>query len=110
MTVADTTALAEIVRIVMSSQLEPIAFEITTRRSTQSPPNSQNKTVSAGSADSALNVVLRFASLPPLSTRRSLRRRRALKACVTSIEAVDSDAERALWDAHATEIWSDRGP
>ena len=109
MAVADTTALAEIVRIVMSSQLEPIAFEITTRRSTQNPPNSQHKSVSAGSASSALNVVLRFASLPAVVDAQIAQATTALSACVTSIEAVDGDGERALWDAQATGIWDRPG-
>jgi glycolate oxidase FAD binding subunit len=109
MTVADTAALAEIVRIVMSSQLEPIAFEITTQRSTQNPLNSQTRTFSADSASSALAVVIRFASLQAVVDAQIAQATAALKACVTSIEAVDGGAERALWDAHATGIWDRPG-
>ncbi|HMB82204.1 MAG TPA: FAD-binding oxidoreductase, partial [Vicinamibacterales bacterium] len=64
LSVDGTTALAEIVRIVMASQLEPVAFEITTQRSTQKPQNTQSNPISARSASSALTVVIRFASLP----------------------------------------------
>jgi glycolate oxidase FAD binding subunit len=107
--VDDPAAVAEIVRVVMSSQLEPIAFEITTRRSTPKPLHAQNQTVSAGSASSALNVVLRFASLAAVVDAQIAQARAALKACVTAIEAVDGDAERALWHGHATEIWDQPG-
>ena len=109
MSAADTAALAEIVRIVMASQLEPVAFEITTQRSTQNPLNSQNKTLSANSASSALTVVIRFASLPAVVDAQITQATTALETCVTSIDAVEGDAERALWDAYATGIWDQPG-
>ena len=107
--VADTAALAEIIRIMMSSQLEPVAFEITSQRSTQSSLNTPNNPLSASSAGSALTVVIRFASLPAVVDAQIAQATAALTGCATAIEVVDGDAERALWEAHATEIWSEPG-
>src|SRR6185369_7165294 len=59
-TVADEASLAQAVRTMMASQLEPIAFEIHVR-STQ---NSQNPQTGSVSSSSAFTVYLRFASLP----------------------------------------------
>jgi glycolate oxidase FAD binding subunit len=107
MTVADTTVLAEIVRIVMSSQLEPIAFEITA--GTQRPQNTQSKESFASLACFAFHIQIRFASLPAVVDAQIAQATAALKASVTSIEAVDGDTERALWEAHATGIWDQAG-
>jgi glycolate oxidase FAD binding subunit len=105
MTVADTAALAEIVRIVMASQLEPIAFELSTQR----PRNAQSKASIADSAGFAFHVLIRFASLAAVVDAQITQATTALETCVTSIEAVDGGAERALWDAYATGIWDQPG-
>jgi glycolate oxidase FAD binding subunit len=92
--VGNAAAVAEIVRTVMASQLEPVAFEITTN----GEPRTTNVT-----------MLLRFASLPAVVDAQIAQARAALEACVTAIEAVDGDAERALWHGHATEIWDQPG-
>jgi glycolate oxidase FAD binding subunit len=107
--VRDAAALAEIVRTMMSSQLEPVAFEVTTQRSTQSPQNPQPKEVSASSASSGLSVVIRFASLAAVVDAQVAQAQDALRSFATSIEVLDGDSERALWDAHAGEIWDRPG-
>jgi glycolate dehydrogenase FAD-binding subunit len=107
--VRDAETLADIVRTMMASQLEPIAFELTTQRSTQSPRNPQNNSRPASSASSALTVVIRFASLPEVVNAQVEQARAGLKACATSIETLDGDAERSAWQAHATEIWDRPG-
>ena len=107
--VHDAAALGQIVRTMMSSQLEPVAFEVSTQRSTQNPQNAQNNPGSASSAGSALYVVIRFASLPAVVDAQIAQATEAVKAFATSIEVIDGDAERALWDEHATQLWDAPG-
>ncbi len=87
--VRDASALGEIVRTMMSSQLEPMAFEVATQRS--------------------FTVVIRFASLPVVVDAQIAQAAAALKPFATAIDVVDGDAERALWDAHATRSWDAPG-
>jgi glycolate oxidase FAD binding subunit len=54
--VQDAVRLGDAVRTVMASQLEPIAFELDTRRSTPRPLSAQRAVSSADSASSAFNV------------------------------------------------------
>ena len=109
MAVRDVVALADIIRTVMASQLEPVAFEVASRRSTQNPLNPQKTTTSARSASSALNVVIRFASLPAVVDAQVEQATVAVKACTTSIEVLEGDAERALWLEHASQLWDEPG-
>lgn len=90
--VRDATALAEIVKTMMSSQLEPVAFELTT--------NAARRTS---------NVMIRFASLPVVVDAQIEQATAALKGCATHIGILDGDGERALWTAHATAIWDQPG-
>ena len=107
--VEDEAALADIVRTMMASQLEPMAFELVSRRSTQKPANAQNTMVSASSAGSALSVVLRFASLSDVVDAQIAQAAAALNARATSIDILDGDAEGSLWHAHASELWDAPG-
>ena len=106
--VADAAAAADVVRIMMASQLEPVAFELVSQRSTQKPLNTQHNDP-AGSPGSALYVVIRFASLPAVVDAQIAQATAALKPCATEIQVLAGDAERALWDAHATAIWKEPG-
>jgi len=106
MAVRDVAALADIIRTVMASQLEPVAFELASRRSTQSP---QTNPISTGSASSALSVVIRFASLPAVVDAQIEQAMAGLKDFTTSIEVLDGDAERARWHEHATQLWDGPG-
>ncbi len=105
--VHDAAALAAVVRTMMASQLEPIAFEI--RTGTQRPPSTQSQDFSASSADSVFMVLLRFASLPAVVDAQVAQTQAALNGFATSIDVRDGDAERALWQAHATAIWDRPG-
>jgi glycolate oxidase FAD binding subunit len=107
--VPDEAALENIVRTMMASQLEPVAFELASRRSTQSSLNAQNTMVSASSAGSPLCVVVRFASLPDVVEAQIAQATAGLKACATSIEVFDGEAERSLWQAHGSELWDGPG-
>ena len=106
---ADFDSLGQLVRAVMASQLEPIAFELASRRSTQSPQNPQPNEISANSASSALTVVMRFASLPDVVEAQIAQATAALKTGTTALEVLDGDAERALWQEHATRLWKAAG-
>jgi glycolate oxidase FAD binding subunit len=92
--VSDAATVAEIVRTMMSSQLEPVAFEL-----------SQEFCASAA----RFAFLVRFASLPAVVDAQIGQATAALKDCATSVDVLDGDAERALWDAHATEIWNQPG-
>jgi glycolate oxidase FAD binding subunit len=91
--VRDAAAVAEIVRTVMASQLEPVAFEVV---------------VGHGSLVD-YRVLLRFASLPAVVDAQIAQATAGLKACATSLEVLDGGAERALWEAHPTQIWDQPG-
>jgi glycolate dehydrogenase FAD-binding subunit len=107
--VPDAAALARLVRAVMASQLEPIAFELAARRSTQNTQSTQstrNKDFSAGSASSAFNVVIRFASLPAVVDTQIEQARASLTGCSTAFGVVQGDAEATLWRERAERLWT----
>jgi FAD/FMN-containing dehydrogenase len=93
--VSNTTAVAAIVKTMMSSQLEPAAFEIST--------NVEQRTSNVAEA------LLRFASLPIVVDAQIAEAATLLKTHSASIDVLDGDAERGLWNAHATEIWDQPG-
>jgi glycolate oxidase FAD binding subunit len=110
----DVGALADIIRTVMASQLEPVAFEVMT--GTQRPQNPQSHdllTRSAGTAEVAQAfrpaILLRFASLQAVVDAQIAQAIAGLNACATSIEVLDGDAERARWHEHATQLWGEPG-
>jgi glycolate oxidase FAD binding subunit len=103
----DVEALGRVVREVMSSQLEPIAFEARVEpQGTQRTLGTQNET---GPTTSAASVVLRFASLPAVVDAQIAQTQTltAVKACTTAV--VDGERERDLWDAHTRRVWDAPG-
>jgi glycolate oxidase FAD binding subunit len=82
----DVDTLALVVRDVMASQLEPIAFELT-----------------------GATALLRFASVPAAVDAQIEQTLvlAAVKRCTTSV--VEGDAERARWDEHAETVWNASG-
>jgi glycolate oxidase FAD binding subunit len=85
---ADVGMVASIVRTVMASPLEPIAFEIVARPSR-----------------SAFAVLLQFASLPDVVDHQ-LEQAVALPALASCTRTIaEGDAERELWHRHATRVW-----
>jgi glycolate oxidase FAD binding subunit len=106
---ADADGLGQLVHTVMASQLEPIAFELASRRSIESPQNAQPNKISADSAGCALTVVMRFASLPAVVDAQIAQATAALKASTTALEVLEGAAERALWHEHATGLWNAPG-
>ena len=107
--------LGQLVRKMMASQLEPIAFEIHVRadeRSTQRPQSTQSDagtiSNSANSASSAFNrrVVLRFASLPVVVDAQIAQARALLGSGAPSVEVIEGDVEGAWWREHNARLWS----
>ena len=105
--VRDAAALGEIVGTMMASQLEPVAFELAL--GTQRPQHTQRGLVSAGLAGFAFHVLVRFASLPAVVDAQIAQATSVLQARTTSIDVVDGEVERALWQRHATKIWDAPG-
>jgi glycolate oxidase FAD binding subunit len=118
---ADIDEVGSIVRAVTRSQLEPIAFEVETRRSTQRPQSARSRNVPAGSAISAFNVLLRFASLPIVVDAQIAEASAALEALGApnrdrrdgggpgDPRVVDGVEEQMVWHEHATRIWDGPG-
>jgi glycolate oxidase FAD binding subunit len=109
--VQDGTQVGEAVRTVMASQLEPIAFELETRQSTQRPLSTHraSSSASADSASSAFNVLLRFASLEAVVDAQIAAASAALNGGARSIEVLEGDAEQAVWREHAQRVWNADG-
>jgi len=95
--VRDTEALADAVRFVMGSQLEPMAFEV---RANPAPDAVQAFRPA---------LLVRFASLPEVVNTQVEQAQAGLKACATSMEVLDGDAERSAWTAHGTGLWEAPG-
>jgi glycolate dehydrogenase FAD-binding subunit len=104
-TAADAAAVGDIVQTMMASQLEPVAFEIVTGTQPAQHPQREETWASAAS----VAFLVRFASLPDVVDAQIAQAAAALTSRATNIEVFDGDAERALWAAHATGIWSRPG-
>src|SRR5712692_779425 len=90
--VPDAAALAQVVRTVMASQLEPIAFEVCVSNSVANVAQAFRPAVTA---------LLRFASLPAVVETQIAQASAALKGCATSSRVVDGDSDQTLWREHA---------
>jgi glycolate oxidase FAD binding subunit len=99
--VRDPEALSAVVRAVMASQLEPIAFEVVHR--TVSPDERRR------AIDRPTAAVLRFASLPFVVDAQIEQAAAIVKEWATSIEVLDGDPERSAWAAHASGVWDSPG-
>jgi glycolate oxidase FAD binding subunit len=105
--VSDVDTLGQIVRDVMSSQLEPIAFEIAVSTAPAAADVSAAGTPVAQPFRAA--VILRFASLPSVVDAQ-VAQALALPSVKSSPTTVtDGDAERDLWDQHARRLWDSPG-
>jgi len=105
--VSDVDTLGQIVRDVMSSQLEPIAFEVHVQP--RRPPGTQSNTGSADSASSAVSVLLRFASLPSVVDAQVAQALALPSVKGGSTTVTNGDAERELWEQHAKRMWDSPG-
>jgi glycolate oxidase FAD binding subunit len=115
---SDTAAVAEIVRTMMASQLEPVAFEVIVGHwslvvgcasvGDESRPttNDQGPTTKD---QATTTILIRFASLPTVVDAQIQQATAALEACTASLQVLESGEERALWHGHATEIWDQPG-
>ena len=111
--VADGASLARALRAVMASQLEPTAFEVHVRSTEGSHPSTDSGralTMSRSNhADSALSILLRFASLPVAVSAQVAAATAALQGCALSITVAEGAAERTLWRTHTTRLWDAAG-
>jgi glycolate oxidase FAD binding subunit len=86
--VADDARLGEIVRQMMASQLEPLAFEL---RSAEA---------------SRYEIAIRFASLPAVVDAQIAQARALLAPLAPSIDIAEGDAEQTVWRDHNARMWS----
>jgi glycolate oxidase FAD binding subunit len=121
----DLAAVAEIVRTVMASQLEPVAFEVVVghrslvvgHRSLVVGHRSLVVGRSSGVRDQGpttndqrpTTILIRFASLTAVVDAQIAQATETLRRHATEIEVVGGDAERTLWQGLATEIWDQPG-
>lgn len=96
---ADVAALAQLVRTVMASQLDPIAFEVVR------PALGAAK----GERDSGLHALIRFASLPAAVDAQAAAATEALQTIAPSVHVVEGYAERTLWRSHSSRLWEQPG-
>jgi glycolate dehydrogenase FAD-binding subunit len=87
----DPAALAQVVRTVMASQLDPMAFEVGVGR------------------PAAFHALLRFASLPAAVDAQVAAAADAMQGMVSTVEVVEGYAERTLWRGHASRLWEKPG-
>ena len=97
----DAAALAQIVRAVMSSQLDPMAFEVGA-----GPPGA-----GAPSSPGAprLHALVRFASLAAAVDAQVAGATAALQPLAESVQVIEGYAERTLWRTHASQLWEKPG-
>jgi glycolate dehydrogenase FAD-binding subunit len=88
--VPDAASLTEVVRTVMASQLDPIAFEIGVERT-------------------SFEALLRFASLPAVVDSQVAAASESLQGIASAVHVVDRSAERALWRGHGSRLWEKPG-
>ena len=105
--VRDAASLAAIVQAMMSSQLEPVAFEMVAGQLSwvvgRAGADDQGPTTNDYAA------LLRFASLPAVVDAQIAQATALVQGHAMWLEVLDGEAERALWHTHATEIWSQPG-
>jgi glycolate oxidase FAD binding subunit len=104
----DAASLAHVVRMVMASQLDPIAFEISVARPGETP-RAGDAAFSAQGRDDGLQALLRFASLPAAVDAQVAAATEALQAIVSAIHIVEGYAERTAWRSHASRLWEKPG-
>src|SRR6185503_3571880 len=108
LTAPDIAALAQAVRTVMASQLDPIAFEVAVSR----PSGTAGPAAVARPSparDDGLQILLRFASVQAAVDAQVAAATEALSGIVSAVEAVEGYAERTVWLGHASRLWEKPG-
>jgi len=129
LTVDTAAAAARIVTAIMTSQLEPLAFEIAAsrdvreeqhrregqdlrerqdRRDRQDGREGQDRRDS-GRPWRSCHVLIRFASLPAVVDGQIAQAHAALNDCASSIAVLTGGDEEITWREHADCVWSDEG-
>ena len=104
--VDDPAALATAVAAVMSSQLEPIAFEIAAPRGT---PHGGRSRHDPNGEPEKLALLVRFASLPAVVDTQIEKALSIVRAAAANARVLDGDVERSAWREHAESIWTGDG-
>ena len=89
---ADGESLGRIVRTVMASQLEPVAFD-----------------VHAQSPFTELSALLQFASLPQVVDAQIAQARALVAADAAAVDVLDGPAEQTAWRDHTQQLWNAPG-
>jgi glycolate oxidase FAD binding subunit len=106
----DGAALGQIVRTVMASQLDPMAFEVAVGRPAPDDPLAFRQTPGERSVDRpSLHALLRFASLPAAVDAQVAAATDELQGMVSAVQVVEGYAERTLWRGHASRLWEKPG-
>ena len=107
-TAPDIASLAQAVRTVMASQLDPMAFEVAV-----SGPSDTTKPVSVArpspGRDDGLQLFLRFASVQAAVDAQVAAATDALNGIASVAQVVEGYAERTLWLGYASRLWERPG-
>jgi glycolate oxidase FAD binding subunit len=100
-------AVARIVTTIMTSQLEPMAFEIVARPVAESyaaQPQTPEQ-LSSSATRPAFALLLRFASLPAVVDAQIGEATNAVRGAAASVAVLTGEAELTEWRGHADDIW-----
>jgi hypothetical protein len=101
--VAQDSRVGDVVRQMMASQLEPLAFEIVAG-SVARPFQGRDR----GDPETAA-LLVQFASLPAVVDAQIGQARALLGPLATTIDVIDGGAELTLWHDHNARVWSAPG-
>jgi glycolate oxidase FAD binding subunit len=109
--VGDNATVAEIVRRMMASQLEPVALEVVVGHRSLVVGH---RTAGGDPAPTTHNqrpttILIRFASLAAVVDAQIAQATAVIEGCTTDAAVLDGDAERALWHGLADGIWDQPG-
>ena len=94
--VADAASLASAIGAVMSSTLEPIAFEVVSRPDAAGPV-------------ARFALLVRFASVAAAVDAQTKQATATLGPYARRVETLEGDAERSAWREHADALWTRDG-
>jgi len=108
LTAPDIASLAQAVRTLMASQLDPIAFEVAVSRPSD-PARPLAPARPAPARDDGLQILLRFASVQAAVEAQVAAATEALSGIVSAVQVVEGYAERTVWVGHASRLWEKPG-
>ena len=100
--------LAQAVRTVMATQLDPMAFEVAVSGPSDTTHARARGTAVAG-RDDGLQLLLRFASVQAAVDAQVAAATEALNGIASVAQVVEGYAERTLWRRYASRLWERPG-